>query len=274
MPDLPRELVEAIVDAVEDPECLKLCSLASSQFLAPCQRILCPTISISQNCGVNLSIHQVFETITESPHLALYIRELTVFLLHLEDDHTPLLGIIQAVTNAECLIIRGSPHSGTFISSDLIPSILNVLTRPVFRRLHLMHLYHVQPSFMLRALSSTRAVLLRGVGVDVNPADTEYTDEPSGYPPSRLEDLTILARVRRPNDMVNIFDLITGDKMLRHLQRLQRLVLEVNLGANQARCARIFAAVSETLQHLDIHCGDNGTYAFIPPELPQSPTCP
>jgi hypothetical protein len=262
MPHVPQEVINAIVDFVEDPESLKPCSLASSQFCEPCQRILFHKLSIVQNSVLNssyggvMTIERASTTLTRSPHLALYVRDLSISVMNLPEDLATLLSIINALKHVECLVIRGHVLDQTSIPSGLMTATLDVIARPCFRHLCLLHVFHLPVWFVSHVLSSVRLLTLRGVHVSSTDAATHLTRPLIA---SNLEDLTIITSVRYGGSIVEVSTLIAGDNNPEGLPRLQRLCLSNPFGSPLERFSRIFAAASRTLQHLELYHVPSGT---------------
>jgi hypothetical protein len=260
MPHLPQELIEAIVDFVKDPKSLGSCSLAASRFCVPCQKILFHKVFIFQpnarppGYEGAVSIERVLATLTRSPHLAPYVRNLAISALSLPQDLGPLLSIIQTLQHVESLVITGH-HDGDYprsIPAGLITVILDALARPCFSHLCLFHVSQVPGWFVSHVFSSVRVITLHGVHVNSADAATHFTRPLIA---SNLQDLTIITTVRYGGSIVEA----AGNNNPEGLPRLQRLCLSNPYGRPLEEFSRIFAAASQTLQHLELEHGPSGT---------------
>ncbi|KAJ7097367.1 hypothetical protein C8R44DRAFT_989069 [Mycena epipterygia] len=271
MLQLPEELVEAIVDAIGDPESWKSCSLASSELRSACQRSLCRSVWISrQSRGRSdgrvdpVSIQRVAVTLSRSPRLALYIRILKINVSDLRDSLVPLFFILQAVENLECLVITTAANQHQF-PSELIQSLFHVVARPSFNRLYLYDLRGVPASFMSHVFYSVGVLCLRNVILDAanNPGDYMA----GSFWPPRLEHLTITGTPPIQPHLGRIVDLIVQPP---YLHCLQRLTLEMKSGSGWHNPnLMILATVAQTLQYLEIDYGvcddtDNRNTQAIP----------
>ncbi|KAJ7468793.1 hypothetical protein FB451DRAFT_1257333 [Mycena latifolia] len=172
MPSIPLDLIAAIVDELKhDRTSLKACSLAAAAFCPPGQRHLFRTMWLhvehwgirSRNFTPSYSgerrtpsgtIQKISALLSESPHLATYVRHLTIELPTSPDEETLLEHTLQTVRNLETLAISGNLVLWNSLSPPLASTILEVMARPALNRLHLWGIQNVPANAIFRALSS------------------------------------------------------------------------------------------------------------------------
>ncbi|KAJ7235266.1 hypothetical protein C8J57DRAFT_1530956 [Mycena rebaudengoi] len=99
MSSLPQELVDSIVSGLDGYSSLRSCSLVSTSFVVPAQRIIFKSLRLE--AGRHLKIEVVGDSLAVSPHIATYIRHLTIVLSDLEHEVHALESILLAVRNIE-----------------------------------------------------------------------------------------------------------------------------------------------------------------------------
>lgn len=102
----------------------------------------------------------------ESPHLAQYIRDLTIDLPDSADEDTPLAHILQEVPNIERLVISGLGVRWNDLSQAVASTILDVFARPSLKGLHLLNIHHLPEAAILRVFSSMEVLSLHNSTVN------------------------------------------------------------------------------------------------------------
>ncbi|KAJ7126319.1 hypothetical protein C8R44DRAFT_913818 [Mycena epipterygia] len=249
MSHLPQELVDAIVDVV-DPESLKSCAYVSAAFLVPSRRRIFCSISISQDGRGrdDLSIQQVHSALTRVPHIASYIRNVTVlFYTFSSKPHPHFEAILGALTHIECLVLRGSIGIGTEIAGRFLIAFSKLLTKSSFNRLYLRGIA-APHAFMALAMSRVRTVLLQHVSIIDTAAGTDELDVDS----PRLEQLILPGNNDLDPEIHGALDFIMHGK---HLPRLRRLALGMIFDP-AGRSHGVLAHTASTLEYLELYSGD------------------
>ncbi|KAJ7735787.1 hypothetical protein B0H16DRAFT_1892202 [Mycena metata] len=177
MISLPQELVDAIIDQVDDNLTLKSCALVSGSFLSSAQRKLFRAIQIFDT-QKSLPDHSHF--LSESPHIAFYIRDLTI--RSDPDDHTALIHIFAVARNVERfnLILAEMPNE----NPGFMPALVDYLSRPTLRFLGLFYTQGV-PSTVISAAMAVLSVFFWRVSMDA-------TEFPQSDVTPRVRQLSLL----------------------------------------------------------------------------------
>ncbi|KAJ6537269.1 hypothetical protein DFH09DRAFT_1091106 [Mycena vulgaris] len=303
MASVPHELIAAIVDELEhDRDSLKACSLAAAAFCSPSQRHLFRSMWLHRanwqfytaqqqalHRGTSIpsgTIRGMAAILSKSPHLASYVRDLTIDLPDSADEDIPLERVLHAVPNVERFVISGLAVRWSDLSPPLASAILDVLARPALDCLHLLNLRDVPTTAILRVLSTVRVL-------SIHHTTFREDEEGSRGPPSaaRLQDLISAVKVlsihhtavrgdeggspRPPSARLQhlilstslpaTFALIFSPHAPR-LTNVKKLLLRVDV-SGRAQTERLLSSISGTLQDLDLDCGELG----LPLNLPHLP---
>ncbi|KAJ7060934.1 hypothetical protein C8F01DRAFT_1083875 [Mycena amicta] len=136
MPELPQEILEAILDHVHDRDTLRSCALVASCFLTRSQQRLfrsMDSMRISRD-RPHRPPKQQRQTISSifivAPHLALYVRDLTVELSVHEDESAALDVILSAVQNLHGFAVNGQYTDWSNIAGGTARRIVECLKLP------------------------------------------------------------------------------------------------------------------------------------------------
>lgn len=124
VPALPLEVLHTIIGDVADKRTLKQCSLISRSLCAPSQQALFSSISLEENA-------QVIAFLDESPHIARYVKSLTLFGRALEDHR------IRMLLNVRHLILVAYAGSEDF---DPLPADIFRFQQPFLSSITTLHL--------------------------------------------------------------------------------------------------------------------------------------
>ncbi|KAJ7735782.1 hypothetical protein B0H16DRAFT_1575344 [Mycena metata] len=141
---LPQELVDAIIDQVEDVPTVKCCALVSGSFISSAQRKLFRVVRVPVG---RRKMTNYSHFLGESPHIASYIRDLTIGT-H-SDEPTALIDILAVVQNVQRLVLHGTAKD----NPGFTPAVLNCLSRPTLERLHLRYMQGVSPTIISAAMA-------------------------------------------------------------------------------------------------------------------------
>ncbi|KAF7375331.1 hypothetical protein MSAN_00420000 [Mycena sanguinolenta] len=258
MPAIPFELIAAIVDELEhDRASLKACSLVATPFCAPSQRHLFRAMWLHRenwqfytsaqkalHRGTKIpsgTIKRVSALFSKSPHLAVYVRDLTIDLPDSADEDIPLAQVLQAVTKLERLVISGLVVRWDDLSRSLTSAILDVFVRPTLESLHLLNIQDLPSSAILSALSSMRVLSLHHPTL----SDEETLEQGGPLIASKIHHLT-LSSVLLPT-----YELILSTRAPK-LGNVRKLLLDTSANLH---IDRILTSVAATLVELDIKCG-------------------
>ncbi|KAJ7142416.1 hypothetical protein C8R44DRAFT_865760 [Mycena epipterygia] len=272
MATIPNELVGAILDELEhDYQSLKRCSLVATSFCVPSQRHLFRSIWVHRGdwhsytfaqqavhrgipipSGTIMGSHTLF---TESPHLALYVRDLAIDLPASEDEDITLKHVLQKLPNLERFLISGMTVHWGDLSAGLRSVVLAILSQPTLDRLHLLNMRGVPTTVLLRMLPSMRALSIHRTTFRGEDASSEIMELPVA---SRLEHITISTNMRSTYKLI-----------LPHAPGLTN-VTKVRIFIDFFSCMgpeKLLSGLGGTLQHLELDC-DRLYYPFTLPTLP------
>ncbi|KAJ7151859.1 hypothetical protein C8R43DRAFT_1127493 [Mycena crocata] len=184
MPELPQELIDAIIDEVPASS-LRACSLTATAFVASSQRRIFQWASLS----TIRSYERTEAILATSPHLGKYVRFLAIGITKIPSNYAPLQAILPALTEIERVSIVGDTRAqnGNKIGDN--PCLMDLLSLPSLRGFALHQLLDVPSAIILRALGSFEEVLLSHLSI----AADEAPDSEELPPPGDLWHLSLLA---------------------------------------------------------------------------------
>ncbi|KAJ7473264.1 hypothetical protein FB451DRAFT_1248873 [Mycena latifolia] len=274
MASVPHELIGAIVDELEDDRAsLKACSVVASAFCSPSQRHLFHSMwlhranwqfyTVEQQAlhrGTSIpsgTIRRASSLLSSAPHLATYVRDLTIDLPDSADEDIPLEHVLQAVPNLERFIISGLVVRWDDLSLPLASAILGIFARPGLERLHLLNMRDVPAPAVMGVLASVKVLSIH---------HTTFTEEvvvssESRKPPtaSRLQHLIL------STSLPSTYGLILAAHAPR-LSHLKKLLLRVDTNA-RLHAERLLSSIANTLEELELDCGELSS-PFNLPHLP------
>ncbi|KAJ7023041.1 hypothetical protein C8F04DRAFT_542127 [Mycena alexandri] len=153
MPELPQELINAIVDEVSDSS-LMACSLTSTVFVAPSQRRLFRQLALT-----DLPTYQrAARLLVFSPHLGRHVRSLAVHITGIPRNFSLLRNILGYFLDVERVAIVGDSMTANQISEN--PCLITLLSLPTLKCFAFEHMNGVPAALISRALSACEQVLL------------------------------------------------------------------------------------------------------------------
>ncbi|KAJ7723662.1 hypothetical protein B0H16DRAFT_1698903 [Mycena metata] len=156
MPELPQELINAIVDKVPDSS-LVACSLTSTAFVAPSQRRLFRQMVMALTDVP--AYERAARLLDFSPHLGRHVRSLAVHLTGIPRNFSLLRNILGYLSeHVERVAIAGDSVTVNQISEH--PGLMNLISLPSIKCLAFEHMNGVPAALISRALSTCEQVLL------------------------------------------------------------------------------------------------------------------
>ncbi|KAJ7240788.1 hypothetical protein C8J57DRAFT_1726985 [Mycena rebaudengoi] len=276
---IPYELVAAIVqELADDIFSLKACSLAAVAFCSPSQCLLFRSLWLHRenwpqsyttskralHWGTSVpsgTVQRASRLLKHSPHIAAYIRDLSIDLPGREESTDDHVHVFQILPNLERLMICGS---GVYddLSGTIATAIFDLLSQPKLDRLHLLDISELPHVVLLRALFAVRVLSLSAV--ELPEADFDVL---SNVPvvASRLEHLLVTASCATST---------RGFEVLLSLQPQLRSLTQLSLRINSASLhfefkQRLLAACAGTLQQLNLDFENSFKPPLILPNLPK-----
>ncbi|KAJ6561355.1 hypothetical protein B0H10DRAFT_1151257 [Mycena sp. CBHHK59/15] len=273
MSPIPPELIAAIVDELaDDRESLKVCSLVATAFCAPSQSFIFRSIWLHrenwrfytpeehvhyQGTSVSLGTIQGCHILLEnSPHLAAYIRDLTIDLPDSTSEDLPLEHILMASLNIERFVISGLFVSWTDLSPSLVTALQGVMAQPTLTHLHLLSIHGLPFAPVVRALSAQKVLSVYSTTLANDGSESQFHPPRTG----RLERLILAAGGNRC--YTQIYELLLSPRSP-NLAHVTQLSLKFDTYS-----FRLLAVVAETLQQLTVDYNRTEFELTLPP-LPQ-----
>ncbi|KAJ7648855.1 hypothetical protein B0H17DRAFT_1102800 [Mycena rosella] len=252
---LPPELVDVILEEVDDEASLKMCSLAARSLVIPSQRSLFRSLYLYTNA--NLAHHasstcaHARAVFTSSPHLAKYVRTLTLCLAReTAENYEPVQAVLQMVTLVSRLAIHGSSDKFRWdsMSPALVSSILLAVQRPAIQGFHLKRIRGVPSSLMFYAASAFRIFTVERLEILEETGSSVILPQRCDLP-TRLEEIVIPAAFRTDAICTFLLDL-NAQGRLQHLRRVAWRVY----GSPSRHWDRLLQEVTllRTLQHVEL----------------------
>ncbi|KAJ7061799.1 hypothetical protein C8F01DRAFT_1369251 [Mycena amicta] len=273
-PSLPSELITAIVDELSsDHPTLKSCCLVSTDFCGPSQRHLFRAIwvrrpnwqhyTIGQQAlhrgvtSLSGTFRQADSILAESPHLAVYVRDLTIDLPDSVDEDVPLTRILEAVGgNLERFVVSGMRVRWQDLSEVLALAVLDAMASSGLRSLHLLSLRDMPVDALYGAMKRVKALSIHSSTFAVpEPKDENEVSRKRGVSP--IEHLILSASLRDTYDII----LSPHAPVLGNVSKLFIRVPTMDVYAD-----RLPTVVAGTLDTLSLEC-DLSEPLFLP-ELP------
>ncbi|KAJ7116930.1 hypothetical protein C8R44DRAFT_854633 [Mycena epipterygia] len=214
MPDLPQELIDAIIEDVPDAS-LPACALTATAFVIPSQRRLFRWLSLAHPTQYS----RAAALLTSSRHLTPYVHALALDVKEIPPDCADLKSILAQLTELERLSIAGDLHSHTPFAQN--PCLLDVFRLP-----------------SLKCRSPT------------SPLPADYAPIPPPVPPP--QNLWHLRVVGDPYDTVVPF--VLEPQRAGYLNKLTRLTLTFAPLSDEflPKFMALLSSCSGTLKHLDM----------------------
>ncbi|KAJ6555203.1 hypothetical protein DFH09DRAFT_1318388 [Mycena vulgaris] len=240
VPQVPQEIIDAIVDNVEDVATFKACSLVCWAFVPASRTHIFRAVSLDM---LNDAPHKIYAMLLRSPHIALYVRDLTIYRSHdtnmwMQPD-SPLPAVLSMLPHIQRFSIFGCWGDWHDVPTPLAAAILRVLALPKLDRLHVLTAANVPPVFLQRALS-VRVLSLFHVSLDAS------------------ADVRLPLSATSPEYLNLSLDSKVG-KLLSHLGAaplagVRRLALNPlpNSPHSAAHLVNVLSAVEGTLERLDL----------------------
>ncbi|KAF7342622.1 hypothetical protein MSAN_02019000 [Mycena sanguinolenta] len=179
---LPQELLNAIVQGIDDPSTLKSCSLAGSSLREESQRILLHSLTLGVESHAAKSA-----ILDESPHIATYIVDLTVYIpnpdeiVDLELTGADIQSILRRLQNVRRCVFDVPESSPSCVYWPELPhafssTYLHFLSRQQsLRELRIANVFELPLDVILSLLTAAPTLILNRVGVVQDLRDSELS---------------------------------------------------------------------------------------------------
>ncbi|KAJ6592594.1 hypothetical protein B0H19DRAFT_1088104 [Mycena capillaripes] len=263
---IPQEIIDSILGEVDDVGSLKSCALVAPKFCQPSQRILLRSLTVESGYKDShpSNYTAVFRLLWESPHIAVYIRKLTIRLsvghTALQDIET-LRWILAKMTKVQYCTLTVKYIQDTrwsCIHPTLSSIILDFITKQRLRSITLACLQDITLPVLLRLITSTSRLNCAFLGGD-----------PQG---KRLQDVerqcsTSLDCLILDSDSRYVTDLLARPESEARTRKLHRLAV------TYANSMVFICRAAATLKHIRLNCpGFQIQSEIIPFEFPPLPS--
>ncbi|KAJ7479126.1 hypothetical protein FB451DRAFT_1240668 [Mycena latifolia] len=261
---LAQELVDAIIDELgannglenQDYASLHACSLVACAFVAPTQRHLFRRLALTrQNRALNearAKVAQRSALLSSSPHLATYVRDLT----------------LQIDLFSDRLVIRGGARKWGELPADLRTALVALFSLQGLRCVALDCFSGVPASIIRYALSSFKEVSLTSIYIssDGDLPAAHQLDQTS-FPSTAVLDHLVLDYP--PDVSTALHALLLGNEITDSLGHLRHLEVTLNSWTYLSAFASIVLKYSHSIQHLAIDFERLPWNALALPSLPR-----
>ncbi|KAF7309435.1 hypothetical protein MIND_00314300 [Mycena indigotica] len=274
---LPSELIETILDELRDDHTtLKSCSIAASALCTPSQRHLFRSIwvhranwqyyTVGQQAlhrGVSTpsgTIRQAAAVLSDSPHLALYVKDLTIDLPDSANEDAPLARILKAVgANLGRFVISGLVVRWSDLSPSLASALVDTLASQNLCSLHLLSVRGLPLESLRRAIKTIAALSIHASTFSSESPNTSDNKEP------HQRSLSPITHLILTTGLLEMYDIILSPNgpVLANISKLF-LRVDPTVGLNADRLLKVVAG---TLQELTLDCGESAQPVYLP-DLP------
>ncbi|KAJ7161860.1 hypothetical protein C8R43DRAFT_1104903 [Mycena crocata] len=281
--DFPDELIDSVVSELSDTPSLKSLALANSAFRIPAQRILLRALTLSAYTPAPFTYAGAAALLSESPHIAEYIRDLTIHLAEPASDSSVTPNLAKAdfpalaralgrLTQVRSCVIDGRDANfrwATLRAEMGVGSIsLRFFASQPLRELRLKRLVDVPPALFLGAAPS---LYFWGVSSDAN-ADIGGSSGSGvgvgggGGGEETATKLTVpVQQLVLDVGSEKIYDVFNSPAVLPTTSALRRL----SMHPAHPLCRNIIAMAAGSLEHLQLNGGSTSyTFALGLPPLP------
>ncbi|KAJ7478289.1 hypothetical protein FB451DRAFT_1452611 [Mycena latifolia] len=269
---LVQDLIDTIIDELagtkwlrrDDYANLRACSLTARAFVAPSQRHLFRSLTLT---GYRGELEGRWRILGNSSHLTSYIRDLRVhFSL---DSASSLAALLPRFTRVHRVAIT-SPDNWDAFPITFRTALFSLLSLPSLRCVALDRCVGFPPSFIRHVLMSYKEVSLKRVSIG---SDSDEELFPSGQtaekPLPSAAPLDHLALEYRPEESAPLHALIFDDRISGCLGHLRQLDLPLALPGSLGAFEDIALKFSSSIEHLVINFHKWHDDPIILPNLPR-----
>ncbi|KAJ7108983.1 hypothetical protein C8R43DRAFT_1043409 [Mycena crocata] len=237
---MPQELVDAILDDMKDTESLKACALVAHSFRDSSQRNLFHSWTLSvRNYAAGRTL------LTESPHLAAYIRR---FNLDLPGVDIGTKTVLDKLVNVHRFTIEGAgTRWGRLPALDT--AILGFIERQPLRQLHIRSIYGLPHSALALLVSSAPTISFYFVSLQWG-FNGDFTSRSSRHV-SKLDSLLLV-------NSSEVSEALSSAQFAFSTARLRKVGCFSH--------SRLFTAAAATLEHIRFDLSDSDAQPL--PHLP------
>ncbi|KAJ7111132.1 hypothetical protein C8R43DRAFT_1041594 [Mycena crocata] len=154
VPQVPQEIIDIIVDSVEDMATFKACSLVCWAFVPASRMHIFRAISLDM---LNDAPYKIYEMLLRSPHIALYVRDLTIYRSHdttlWMQPGSPLPAVLSMLSHIKRFSLFACWGNWEDAPATLQAAMHRVVSSGTLDRLHILTANNMPAAFVNSALS-------------------------------------------------------------------------------------------------------------------------
>ncbi|KAJ7143775.1 hypothetical protein C8R44DRAFT_973626 [Mycena epipterygia] len=249
VPQIPQEIIDAIVDNVEDMATFKACSLVCWAFVPASRTHMFRAISLNM---LNDAPHKIYAMLEQNPQIAFYIHDVTIYRSHDTNlwmqQGSPLPAVLSMLSHIRRFSIFGCWGDWLDVPAPLASGILRIISLGTLDRLHILTAANV-PAALLHSALSLRVLSL--FYVSPNPNEDAHTlhlpaNRPAAASPEYLN-LSLDSKVGKILEYMQS----SGSARFSNVRRLAINPIPNSLNS-QHHLSSVLGAVETTLERLDI----------------------
>ncbi|KAJ7468226.1 hypothetical protein B0H11DRAFT_2284180 [Mycena galericulata] len=274
MTAIPQELIDCIIDEVDDLKSLQACALTAQTFRGPSQRKLFHSLSVLSNHR-SPGYSAAHSLLKESPHLATYIKRLTIRLYHntSRTHWKKLQKVLEKLEGVRWCEISGNYNRVPW--NDLTPGLraafIHFISRQPLLKLHAYRISGIPPAAFLNAAPSISFC-------EVDPGEQENLSSVQPWtgiftsgliPPKRSDGSISTVALRHVEDLIlykgteEIYALLVRPEFVSSVKALRRL----SVGPQNGNARTLIHAAAQTLEHIhfsSMHNDPFKDFTFLP----------
>ncbi|KAJ7142331.1 hypothetical protein C8R44DRAFT_974126 [Mycena epipterygia] len=255
MVDLAQELIDAIVDQLgqkdtwcspKDITSLRACALAARSFVAPSQRHLFRSLTLTSE-----KMQKVAAGIIENPRLGSFVRDLRIEVPFTSSHFDTLASLLPLLNRIDRLVIAWQNWDWKSFPANFRGAFVGLLSIPSLRCLAFTYCSGIPPSILRHALASYHEVVFTNIAFSEPEKFRPFAEEAS-RPPTGILGYLVLAPKGGSED-TTLRTLVLGQEIAPLLVNLEHLELGVAPGGSLGGLEKLALNCSGAIRHLTIN---------------------
>ncbi|KAJ6566876.1 hypothetical protein B0H19DRAFT_1258059 [Mycena capillaripes] len=247
MDTLPQELIRAIVEEIDEDESLKMCSLVSTNFREPSQRILLHALTLGSDSEDDEKSYTAAWTLLQgSPHVAPYFTQLNCLLPNVDAataDVQALCAVLGKLSHIRQSYLVGGMednHPWSKVPPQVAQGIADFFHRQRLEQLHVLSIGPFPKAVLALFLSAASTLTLVDASIDFSvPAI------PNPPPPFTVQNLLLLTSP-------GIAEVLTVPELGPYVANIRKLWWDPAVESGD----KLISVLAANLEHIRIHYED------------------